>query len=245
MVCFPIRIGSSGLGVLALLPADGSPLPVEQHEFVDAYTRQAAFAFERSRLIADAQTAAVRVRAEEMRSSLLSAVSHDLRTPLAAITGAASSMRDAKMVDARTRSDLLDTVVVEAERLERLVANLREMTRLHSGPVALQRAWMPLEEMVSSALARLESVRKSVVDAGNARIVETGSKANQQAIAGDVERLVGSLPINKKPAAESPAGNVFRDRLAARDAKRIADPVFVKCLRDDVDCFRHSCALLW
>jgi hypothetical protein len=70
-----------------------------------------------------------------------------------------------------------------------------------------------------TALARLESVRKAVVDAGNARIVETGSKANQQAIAGDVERLIGALPINKKPAGDAPAGNVFRDRLAARDAK--------------------------
>jgi two-component system sensor histidine kinase KdpD len=157
VVCFPIRIGSTGLGVLALLPPDGAPLPVEQHEFVEAYTRQAAFAFERSRLIADAQAGAVRVKAEEMRSSLLSAVSHDLRTPLAAITGAASALRDAKLMDGDARSDLLETVVVEAERLERLVANLLEMTRLHSGAVALQRAWMPLEEMVSSALARLEN----------------------------------------------------------------------------------------
>ena len=68
-MCFPIRIGSVALGVLALVPS-GVPAPVEQHEFVDAFTRQAGFAFERSRLIEDARVAAVRAKAEEMRAHL-------------------------------------------------------------------------------------------------------------------------------------------------------------------------------
>ncbi|HUS30359.1 MAG TPA: hypothetical protein VMZ53_17745 [Kofleriaceae bacterium] len=70
-----------------------------------------------------------------------------------------------------------------------------------------------------AALARLESVRKAVVDGGGARIVEVGSKANQQAIASDVQKLVGALPKQKQAAAPAATGNVFRDRLAARDPK--------------------------
>jgi Zn-dependent M16 (insulinase) family peptidase len=66
---------------------------------------------------------------------------------------------------------------------------------------------------------RLDGVRKSVIDAGNARIVEVGSKANQQAIAPDVERLLRAMSINKKPAPDAPATNIFRERLAARDPK--------------------------
>jgi two-component system sensor histidine kinase KdpD len=152
-VCFPIRIGSVALGVLAFVPS-GVPVAVEQHEFLDAFTRQAGFAFERARLIDEARAVAVRAKAEEMRSSLLSAVSHDLRTPLAAITGAATSLGSGVSPEART--ELLETLIEEAERLERLVANLLEMTRLDSGEVRLKRAWVPLDEMVGSALGRLE-----------------------------------------------------------------------------------------
>lgn len=102
--------------------------------------------------------AELRARTEEMRSSLLSAVSHDLRTPLAAITGAASTLREAHrdMSDAQ-RAELADTICEEAERLERFVVNLLEMTRLQAGALEVKREWVPLEELVGSALTRLEA----------------------------------------------------------------------------------------
>jgi two-component system sensor histidine kinase KdpD len=92
-----------------------------------------------------------------MRSSLLSAVSHDLRTPLASITGAATSLRDDTNLAVDTRAELVESIVEQAERLERLVANLLDMTRLESGGVALRKEWVPLDEMVGSALTRLEA----------------------------------------------------------------------------------------
>jgi two-component system sensor histidine kinase KdpD len=103
-----------------------------------------------------AQEATLRARTEEMRNALLSAVSHDLRTPLAAITGAATTLREADRAAGRD-TDLVDTICEEADRLERLVRNLLDMTRLESGGVDLRREWVPVEEMVGSALNRLEA----------------------------------------------------------------------------------------
>lgn len=100
----------------------------------------------------------LRVTTEERRSSLLSALSHDLRTPLAAITGAATTLRDeSAAIDSGQQRELLETICEEADRLERLVRNLLDMTRLESGALVVKRQWMPLEEIVGSALTRLES----------------------------------------------------------------------------------------
>src|SRR6185295_19829988 len=100
--------------------------------------------------------ATLRARTEEMRSSLLSAVSHDLRTPLAAITGAATALRDNAIPDP-TRRELVEAICDEAERLERLVANLLDMTRLESGALQVRREWVPADELVGVALARVEA----------------------------------------------------------------------------------------
>ena len=105
-------------------------------------------------------TSALSLRAttEERRSSLLSALSHDLRTPLAAITGAATTLRDeSAAIDRDQQREMLDTICEEADRLERLVRNLLDMTRLESGALAVKRQWLPLEEIVGSALTRVES----------------------------------------------------------------------------------------
>jgi len=94
---------------------------------------------------------------ERTRSALLSSVSHDLRTPLAAITGAATSLRDgSRTLSEATREELADTIAEEALRLNRLIGNLLDMTRLESGTLSPRREWYSLEEVVGAALARLE-----------------------------------------------------------------------------------------
>jgi two-component system sensor histidine kinase KdpD len=101
---------------------------------------------------AESRERALRARAEELRSTLLSSVSHDLRTPLAVITGMATSVRD-EAVGAHRES--LDTIVGEAQRLSRILTNLLSITKVETGAEP-RREWVPLEELVGSALGRLE-----------------------------------------------------------------------------------------
>lgn len=108
--------------------------------------------------VADAARAAtVLAHTEELRSSLLSSVSHDLRTPLAAITGAATTLRDRSAdLQPAQRDELIGAICDEAERLERLVGNLLDMSRLQSGVLEVKREWVPVEELIGAALGQLE-----------------------------------------------------------------------------------------
>lgn len=156
-LCAPLSAGPARLGVLALELTEKVALRTDQRAFLDVFCRQIAIALERARLSDEAKQSALRAKTEEMRSSLLSAVSHDLRTPLASITGAATSLRDDVDLPAETRGELVEAIVDQAERLERLVANLLDMTRIESGGVVLRKDWVPLEEMIGSSLTRLEA----------------------------------------------------------------------------------------
>jgi two-component system sensor histidine kinase KdpD len=97
------------------------------------------------------------VEVEKLRSSLLSSVSHDLRTPLAVITGAASAFLESpSSVGEATRRELVQTILEESERLNRLIRNLLDMTRLESGGVKVKKEWLALEEVVGAVLNRSE-----------------------------------------------------------------------------------------
>ncbi|MFT3712131.1 MAG: DUF4118 domain-containing protein [Archangium sp.] len=109
--------------------------------------------------LADAARAhALKAHTEELKSSLLSSVSHDLRTPLAAITGAATTLRDrGNDLQPGQRNELIGAICDEAERLERLVGNLLDMSRLQSGVLEVKREWVPLEEVIGAALGHVEA----------------------------------------------------------------------------------------
>ncbi|MEZ4406720.1 MAG: ATP-binding protein [Polyangiales bacterium] len=158
-LCVPMKGRARVLGVLSVAPRDGAPLDGARRDLLDAFARLGASAMERATLAEDARRAAERARDEATRSALLSAVSHDLRTPLASITGAATTLRDdGDALSEAQRGELLDAVCDEAERMARMVNNLLDMTRLASGAVRVKREWVPLEEMVGSAMNRLERV---------------------------------------------------------------------------------------
>jgi two-component system sensor histidine kinase KdpD len=152
-------LGSGGsVGVLGLSPSSGDRFDsIEQRRQVDAFAAQLALAMERSLLAEQSEQARREVEAEQLRNSLLSSVSHDLRTPLAVITGAASTLlQSAPRVDEATAQDLTKTILEESERLNRLIRNLLDMTRLESGAVEVNKEWLALEEVVGAALNRME-----------------------------------------------------------------------------------------
>ncbi|MFI5183360.1 MAG: DUF4118 domain-containing protein [Vicinamibacteria bacterium] len=145
------------VAVLGVRPTGPQGFSPDQVHILEALASQTAAALERARLADEAQQALVDVETERLRNALLSSVSHDLRTPLAAITGAASSLLDdGEGIDPEARRELTATIFEEADRLNRLVRNLLDMTRLQSGAVQVAREWHPLEEIVGSALNRLE-----------------------------------------------------------------------------------------
>ncbi len=152
----PLRGARNVVGVMGIVALSRSGLDKEQHQLLDLFVSQTALAIERTSSHHMAEEARVQMQTEEMRSSLLSAVSHDLRTPLASITGAATALRSqSDRLTAETRNELLDSIADEAERMGRLVANLLDITRLESG-VELRRDGYPLEEIVGSVLRRME-----------------------------------------------------------------------------------------
>ena len=127
----------------------------EDRDYLTAFSNQIASAIERTELSHEAHSAQLQMQTEQMRSSLLSSVSHDLRTPLSVVTGAASSLLE-DAIDAETRRELTVTILEEAQRLELLLRNLLDMTRLEAGAVRVNKEWQPLEEVLGAALNRLE-----------------------------------------------------------------------------------------
>jgi two-component system sensor histidine kinase KdpD len=154
----PLRGAQGRLGVLGVQPKDPRRLnEAEQRTLIDVFASQIASALERSRLAEQAHQATLQMEAERMRSSLLSSVSHDLRTPLSVITGAASALLESEPALApEARRDLAETIHEEAQRLNRLVRNLLDMTRLASGTVHVTKEWQPIEGVIGAALDRLE-----------------------------------------------------------------------------------------
>jgi two-component system sensor histidine kinase KdpD len=140
----------------AALVLSGEGLASADRDVLDAFAAQLAVALESRRLQAEAAQAEVLARTDELRTALLAAVSHDLRTPLASIKAAASGLLAEDVVlSPEAIHSLLETVDAEADRLNTLVGNLLDMSRLQSGVLAVMSKEVGLEEVVEGALAGL------------------------------------------------------------------------------------------
>ncbi|MFH5773779.1 DUF4118 domain-containing protein [Paracoccus sp. NGMCC 1.201697] len=156
----PLRTGRMTVGVIGLDNDRSGPLLTpDQSRLCDALADQAALAIERIQLVDDLDRAKLSAEADKLRSALLTSISHDLRTPLAGIMGAAGMLRD--YFDALTpdsRRDLLATVNDESERLNRFIANLLDMTRIESGATVPNFQAVYVDEAVGAVLRRAETV---------------------------------------------------------------------------------------
>lgn len=152
----PIRTSRSAVALIGVLPnKEGHELDAGERRLLEAVGNQAAVAIERVTLAEDIDQARLGAERERLRSSMLTSVSHDLRTPLASIIGALSSLRSfGERYDISAREELLATAQGEAERLDRFVGNLLDMTRLDAGAIAPRREAVEVGDLVSTALRR-------------------------------------------------------------------------------------------
>jgi len=156
----PMHTGRGPIGVVGIDSDKPGPLLTpDQRRLLDALMDQGALAIERVRLVEDMDRVERTAETERLRSALLTSISHDLKTPLAAVLGSASALRDVgdKLSDSE-KADLLATVIDESERLNRFIANLLDMTKIESGSIVPNLAPYDLSDIVGSALRRANKI---------------------------------------------------------------------------------------
>jgi two-component system, OmpR family, sensor histidine kinase KdpD len=159
----PLKTWRGTVGVLGFQPAIPSePLPGDQEQLLGTFVNQAALATTRALLAEQAQRAEVLQETDKLQKALLNSISHNLRTPIVSVTGALNSvLEDGHLLDAATQRELLETARDEAKRLDRLVQNLLDMTRLEGGAVHIKREPCDVQDVIGAALLQLgETARK-------------------------------------------------------------------------------------
>jgi two-component system sensor histidine kinase KdpD len=153
----PLKGTQSVLGVLAVLPANPRRVLLpEQYHLLETFGGQIALALERAQLAERAERASVDAKAEGLRNALLASISHDLRTPLAVISGASSSLVEkGSLLSCQERVSLARSIFEQSQQMGDLVANVLQMTRLEGGTIALNPDWHALSELFGSVLGRL------------------------------------------------------------------------------------------
>ena len=160
-VFLPLRTSRGVIGVVGLEAGRRADiiLTPDERRLLDALMDQAAVAIERVRLAKEMDDARVAAEAERLRGALLTSLSHDLKTPLASILGAANSLREyGERFDAKARAEMIGTIEEEASRMARFVGNLLDMTKLESGAVELRRQPTDLSDVIGTALRRTEGL---------------------------------------------------------------------------------------
>ncbi len=156
----PMRTGRGAIGVVGIDSDKPGPLlSPDDRRLLDALIDQSALAIERVFLVEDMDRVKRNAETERLRAALLTSISHDLKTPLAAVLGSASTLRDLSgKLDDAAKAELLATVIDESERLNRFIANLLDMTKLESGAIAPNVAPHDLREIVDTALRRASKI---------------------------------------------------------------------------------------
>jgi two-component system sensor histidine kinase KdpD len=161
--CFlPLKTWRGPLGVLGIQAGETPDwLSAEQWQLLEGFASQAASSIERSLLAEEARQAQLLHEANKLQKALLNSISHNLRTPLASITGALSSLlEDRELLDTATQHELLETAQGESERLNRVVGNLLDMTRLEAGVVGLRLEPADVQDVIGTALEHLGGVAR-------------------------------------------------------------------------------------
>ena len=157
---FLLRVGMSRYGVMVLrLNSPDIQLSEAQCRLLDIFVGQVAQTLARIRLVHETEAATARAETESLRNSLLSTIAHDLRTPLASIVAASSSMvADRPLLSEQDMAELSNSIYEESQRMARLLSKVLDMARLEAGVVRLQLDWYALDEIIGSVLSRLATL---------------------------------------------------------------------------------------
>lgn len=158
LTVFPIaKDGETIAAVTLRLDNKVSGLRSDDKELIQTMIQQAADTWRRIQLVSELESARVKTEIEQLRSALLSSVSHDLKSPLSAMMGAADSMRLLdKQLNAEDRRELVDTILSESRRLDSYIQNLLDMTRLGHGSLKIERDWASATDIIGNAILRLK-----------------------------------------------------------------------------------------
>ncbi len=153
----PLKGSHHVLGVLAVEPMQRRRLLLpEQRHLIETFAAQIALALERARLQEEAEQSRVTAETEGLRNTLLASISHDLRTPLAVITGASSALSDPSMsFDQEARRSLTAQIEAKSKEMAEIISNVLDLMRLESGQFSLRLDWVMIEDLVNSAVQRL------------------------------------------------------------------------------------------
>jgi len=158
----PLQAPMRTRGVLAIAPLQLKQIfQPEQQQLLDTFASQIALALERIHYVEVAQDALISIEAERLRNSLLSAISHDLRTPLTALMGLSSALAEQSTISEATRKELIQGIHEEAQHMNSLIINLLDMAKLQSGKVVLNKQWQPIDEVIGSALRICSTLTKN------------------------------------------------------------------------------------
>ncbi|MGE8319256.1 MAG: DUF4118 domain-containing protein [Comamonas sp.] len=149
----PLKAIMRTRGVLVIEPGERLTLSPEQRQLLETCASLLAISLERIHYIQVAQSSLVQIESERLRNSLLSAISHDLRTPLASLVGMADALELPPSAPDEAQRQIAQSIRQSALRMSALVTNLLDMARLEAGAVQLNRQWQPLEEVIGSALS--------------------------------------------------------------------------------------------
>jgi two-component system sensor histidine kinase KdpD len=154
----PLGDEARATGVLAVLPTNARRVLLpEQSQLLDTFAGQIGLALERARFADAAQASSLAAERESLRNTLLASISHDLRTPLAVMVGAASTLTErGEALDARRRRELAASIEQKAREMSELVSNVLDLMRFQSGQVPLRWDWQSVEDLVGAALRHIE-----------------------------------------------------------------------------------------
>lgn len=210
----PLKAPMRVRGVIAVAPTGIDPNALlEQRQRLETMASLVAIAVERVHYVEVAQRTQVEIVSERLRSSILSALSHDLRTPLTALVGLADSLTVSRPPLGEVARETAEAIREQAERLCGLVGNLLDMARLHAGEVTLQKEWQPIEEVIGSSIKLLGRALAEhpvkVVLAKDLPLVEFDAVL--------IERVFCNLLENA--AKYSPAGSNIEISVQTREAR--------------------------